>query len=282
MGTPDNRLIFPGVSFGSDRVGPPSSLYVTPDTFLYTRVLCGTAAQGISVHFRVMLPNGKVSSGRQDFATGAARTVVTQGFPLPEGYLLSVAVHPVSGTLQRGQCFVQAGLERGGAPDFEPMQILVSEYLTTSAVLGWPGGKLRSSLEGPGWLRSITGTDPAAGAEIVETVPAGVRWRPLLLTHAFTTSAAVANREPQLALDDGANLLALIPSGSSQPASLTLQYSWSRGAAVQFAAVGVSAAGVMPDIVLPAGARIRTQTVNLQAADNYSAPQYLVEEWQDL
>ena len=127
---------------------------------------------------------------------------------------------------------------------------------------------------------SVAGTNPAAGAEISETVPTGKRWRVLGLQFSLVTSATVANREVVIVVDDGTNTLFQSPSGANHAASLTWAYS---AAAVGQPVAGATATTVrqinFPPLLLPAGARIRTATTNIQAGDDYGAPRLLVQEY---
>lgn len=133
--------------------------------------------------------------------------------------------------------------------------------------------------DGPGTIRSITGTDPAAGAEISETVPADARWRLMGVGLTLVTDATAANREVRLVIDDGTTIIAEIPAGVTQVASETRRYSFGAGFPRGAGAQSLNVIAPLPPVVLGAGYRVRTLTTNLQAGDNYGAPQLLVEEW---
>jgi hypothetical protein len=94
--------------------------------------------------------------------------------------------------------------------------VLLQGYVTDTSRLSFPGSPIRSSIEGPGVLRSITGTNPAANAEISETVPTNARWRVHAIRFTLVTDANVANREVALTLDDGAAVFARSPPGSAR------------------------------------------------------------------
>ncbi|GAH86709.1 unnamed protein product [marine sediment metagenome] len=131
-----------------------------------------------------------------------------------------------------------------------------------------------------GRLRSITGTDPAADTEISETVPARRRWRILSIRFSLITDVNVTDRTVNLILDDGTTILSQIPSDTVQPSNLTRWYEFKLQQVPQFN-VGVHMYLPLHHISLPASARFRTSTTNRQADDNFSAPQFLVEEWID-
>ncbi len=138
------------------------------------------------------------------------------------------------------------------------------------------------TLDGPGTVKSITGTDPAAGNEISETVPANTIWNPLSFRGSFVTDATTAAREVTLLTDDGTNITMTIPATFDHDESLTRVYN--------FIDVGQSLVPTqaitervipMPSILLTAGHKISTTVVNLEAGDNWGAPQFKVVEWHD-
>ncbi len=131
-----------------------------------------------------------------------------------------------------------------------------------------------------GRIRSITGTDPAADTEISETVPDRRRWRILTIYLILVTDANVADRIPNLIIDNGTTSLYILPSDTAHTASLTRHYNYSTQPVPQFLS-DIIFHLPLPHLILPAGYRIRTTTTNKQVGDNYSAPQLLVEEWID-
>lgn len=135
------------------------------------------------------------------------------------------------------------------------------------------------SLSAGDGIRSITGSNPAAGAEVSETVPASARWNLLLFRDQLVTSAVVANRIPQLTIDDGTNTLLIIPpAAGTQAASTSFSYHWGNlGYGSNATNNGVQIG--IPSLVLGAGYRIRTLTSALDVGDDYAAPQYLIQEW---
>jgi len=131
-----------------------------------------------------------------------------------------------------------------------------------------------------GRLLSIIGTDPAAGAEISETVPARRRWIVRSIFLSLATDVTVAVRRIRLIIDDGTNTLLEFHLATTQTASLTYYYSFCNIAA-QETLVGSRCFAPLPIFSLPAGSRIYTVTSDIKAGDNFGAPQLLVEEWID-
>jgi hypothetical protein len=123
-------------------------------------------------------------------------------------------------------------------------------------------------------IATTVGTDPAAGAEALVTVPAGVQWELYSVGITLVTSATVANRFPHLVIDDGTNIVANLVPAAAQAASATVAYQFTM-AGVDYAAVrdGVMLVGQLPTgMRLAAGWRIRTLTSALDVGDNYGAP----------
>ena len=131
-----------------------------------------------------------------------------------------------------------------------------------------------------GRIRSITGTDPAADTEIIETVPARRRWKILSIRFLLTTDANVADRINNLTIDDGTIALLYLVPPSVHPASTSFRYNYANFDSPQ-APLNDQYLIQLPPLILSPGYRIQTSTINMQAADNYTAPQLLVEEWID-
>jgi len=130
-----------------------------------------------------------------------------------------------------------------------------------------------------GRIRVIVGTDPAAGAEILETVPAGVQWRLIAIHAALVTDATVINRVVALVLDDGANIFLFTGSSYIQVASQFIHYTFGAFSRQGDTLVGAILCGYPEGIVIGPGFRFSTVMVNLQAGDDWGPPIYMVEEW---
>lgn len=204
-------------------------------------------------------------------------TVVQQN--IGAGWILHARAWIISGTVGSKQVYVNANIISNTGTPAVPMFVLLAGYLDNTFQPSFPYEQPSSPLDGQGNLRSITGTNPAAGAEISETVPANVRWRPVAIEAVFVASAAVANRRISLRLDDGANEYYKVEASADVTAGQTRTFS-------MWATFGPSAANnvtfYLPlpgNLILPAGHRIRTVTSNLDVGDDWAAPQMLIEEW---
>lgn len=261
------------------------AVYLTGEEFIRLTAFNGAAGVTLTLSGRFLpspLPGDSGPPHPRPFSTplipATDRSASTRIDPLGQGWLLSAAVVASGGTPRRGQCFVVVDLVRGGAAAGTALLTLVQGYVSVQERRTWPGTLLEPMSAGPGALRSITGTDPAANVEISETVPTNARWRLLAVFATLVTDGNVAAREAALTLDDGATVFGRFPAGQTQAATLTTRYVWTSGGA-RFAIVGDRTIVIpIPDIWLPDAARLKTVTTLLQATDNWSAPQLFVEE----
>lgn len=208
------------------------------------------------------------------------RTVGSSDFSLGDGWLLGATVIVSTAAPVIGQTWVQLQLIRGAGGATIVLQTLASGYVTASQPVAWPGSPLAGTLEGQGAVRVVTGTNPAAGVEISETVPTGARWLLIGISATFTTDATVANRTPGLILDDGATPLFGASQGVVQSASLGLDHAWGAGFGTNNTTLALSNSQSLPEpCAMLAGFRVRTSVLNLQAGDDWSSPVLLIREW---
>ena len=206
--------------------------------------------------------------------TDADRSIKSQTFKL-QGIPLGIEAVAWTTPVQNGRCFINMFLLAGGVRLFS----LGSGYLSDGKQISWPPAKHTPMGSGPGFLRSITGTDPAAGAEVTETVPTNARWRLVFARAILVTDATVANRRCNWLIDDGVNTFVAADDAYDQTASTTISHCLS---AIQVrGGIGTDVNTQLPSVplFLFQGWRVRTSTTNLQAGDNYGAPRLLVEEW---
>ena len=267
------------VSFTPAGVHPPACKYIAAGDHLVMDSWSSAAPGDLTITARVLTPDGQVQTQRWTHTPNTDRSRATTRVPLAEGFLLGVLVEAVGIAYARGQCWLLVGIQRGAGAVGVVHEQLIGDYVTGRVRLTWPGGLIRSSVEGPGVLRSVTGADPAAGAEISMTVPSGARWLLRALSAVFVTDATAGNRQPRLVIDDGTNILFQSADPSLQAASVTNRYSAGASLAAQTAAVNTHLLALPSELGLSAGWRIGTNTSGIVAGDNWGAPQLLVEEW---
>jgi len=292
------------VAFGFKDIDPPSAVYIQRDDILVIQALQFTGVPtSVQMTARLLLPT-QGSPGQPDqkggspIPQGVLSPIVTlqQVFQVPsnifpqlfsvqlqEGYLLSMTFTAVTGGFnQRGQFFIRAWLARGGGVNGVPAQLLLADYITGPSVIGWPGGRTLFPTEGPGWITTRLVGNPAAGADWIYTVPATTRERIVAFNAQLTTSAAVANRQVALIIDDAVNIFWEDSALTNITASQVAQVSGSGVNATSGANPNIVQLVQPPELYLDSGFHLRVVTTNMQAGDQWSNITIAVERWLDL
>lgn len=275
--TPGTRP--PATKYAVTGVMPPAALAISTSDSFVVRIWNSAASINVRVVWRILLPDGTIVPNMMSLNPDATRAANIFSINLTDGFLLSVHVYTVTSGIKRGQCFVQVALHQDNLSNLVSAQLITEGYVTTGVSLTFPGGPNGYAFEGYGNIRSITGTQPAAGAEISETVPTGAVWRLVAIRLSFTASVAVANRTPGLQMTDGSNVLALLWSNFATAALGQHGYTFAENITTINAAFSESWDNLLFARFMLAGWKFTTTTVNIQAADQWAAPQYVVEEW---
>lgn len=253
--------------------------YLTRDNAVRVTSFNSAAGVSLTIAGQILNDDGRVVPFSFLHVPNTDRTIATSTVRVGEGVLLNAHVFASSGSPRRGQCFVRVQIVQGFSGAVDAIGTVLQGYVTDTAGRAWPGSPIELSTEGRGVIRSITGTDPAAGAEISETVPTNARWQLLAIRFTLVTDATVANRRPNLQIDDGTTELARSTLQNDATAGATFHYSYQIGVQALAGAGNYFSAHIVSRTYLSGGFRIRTATTNLQAGDNFGAPQLLVEEW---
>lgn len=152
------------------------------------------------------------------------------------------------------------------------MVVDVSQFLD-QALTGLPGNIGAASP----LLRYVALANPAAGADWLITVPAGVRWRVLYLSGLLTTSAALGNRIPNMTVTTPIPTTLGHFSPFVQGPSSAVTWKWFPGAP-DVSLNNVNDAAFPPESVL-GGFTVGPITGGLAAADQWSALGALFEEF---
>lgn len=207
-------------------------------------------------------------------STNADRSLAGSAIPITEFPRL-LTIRTLETSVKRGACYVKVSVRAEGVV----IALLCAGYVTDAESIAWPQGTIESSISNTGLIRSITGTNPAAGVEISETVPTGARWLLYGFRATFVTDATATTRTINLIIDDGTTTLIRLLANGTQTASITRTYN-AIGGITAPAASGTDGFIPLPyPYPLSAGFRIATITALIQAGDNWGAPQLLVEEW---
>jgi hypothetical protein len=198
---------------------------------------------------------------------------------MAEGYILSVSATSAN-ALSRGQTIAKAFLTRGAANIQSGAFLLFSDYVAGGQQTGWPGGRQLNSIEGPGFTHSIQQGSPAAGADW-NFGASPLRRAVKSFAATFITGAAVANRNIEIIVDDGVNVVWRTSVPVAVPASSTVTVSACQSNAPTGVVPGDLTVLIPPGLVLPPLWRLRSNTQNIQALDQWSNIWLNVEEWVD-
>jgi hypothetical protein len=245
------------------------------------RLTAFSAAAGVTLALsgRVLVDDGRVVPFNHRLAPTSDRVATIFETTLPCGWLLGASARVTGGAPADGLTYGAISIGYGAGAQFTELEVLAAGTITAARKIAFPFGPILGPLDSPGALRAIVGTDPAAGAEVSETVPTGARQELIAFRVTLVTDATVASRNPILILDDGANAFYHMASMLPITASLTSAVAWGKAAQLSIAAVNSVPTSALPvDNDLLGGFRIRTSTAALQAGDNYGAPVYLVRE----
>ena len=270
----------PEISYTTKQVQPPALCYISPDDSLLIQAWNVVAGVVLVVNARILKPDGTLIQSTWTYTPTAAAALNEWREGLAEGFLLTLSVD--SAQARAGACYVRVRLLRGAAAGvYLVSQTMAAGYVVMGSGLSWPYPRFVGPCEGPGRLRLITGTDPAAGAQVLEVVPAGVRWRLLAVRAVLITNATVVDRYVLLCMEDGTPTRWWASSPVvAQPASIGYTYQWTLGLNAGVGPLAFLPRDVLPGgVTCPAGWRILTDAYGFQAGDNWMAPVLYVEEW---
>ncbi len=289
------------VSFGLDGIAPPSPLYIQRDDQLLLDVISLiTGIETVTFEFRLLQAQPDVAGQPGTNPTGvvvppgplntqtikrisqvfSAATLLnnTLALPLAEGYLLSGSCTSQSAT-SRGQTYVSASIIRPGLAQNARVLPLFADYVTQRYRPGWPGSSLRGPSESTGAIQNVLITTPAAGADFSVTVPNPQRWRPICFHGVLTAAVAVANRQVEIILDDGANTYWIDDSSANITASSVNDVTATTTNVPTGVVTTIQNIVIPPALYMTVGHRFRSNTVGIQGADQWSALRLLVEAW---
>lgn len=257
----------------------PNAFYVTGEDNLRIASLNSVAGVQVTISGRMLTLDGKLQPFSVPHVPNTDRTVRTQIHILGEGWIQNLSAVVTAGAPLYGQTWIRAEIVRGSTGAVEPLAVLLQGNVTAVQKIAFPGAQLYATQERPGAIRLVSGTDPNVGSEITETVPTGARWRVLGFRASLVTDATAANRAVTLlCVDVGGNVFEH-RAAAVQAASLTGNYSATAAGYGTTIASNTIMIPIAPNIVLLAGAQIKTFTSSLQVGDDWTAPKILVEEW---
>jgi len=187
-----------------------------------------------------------------------------------------VSVVDIDGVLAQGQTFCRLSLMLDG----EIIHEFASGWVYTQKSISWPGGENQDLRPDGGFLGEEVSADPAAGSEISITVPAGEIWKINAIRYQLTTDANVASRTPHLIFTLPTSTIIDLYNAANQQASSTKKYSYApTGNPIDTQSDDDFFTSIPQNLMLLPTSTITTETVAIQAGDNYSAMSVYIERF---
>lgn len=133
-----------------------------------------------------------------------------------------------------------------------------------------------------GQVDLVTPTDPAAGVDVTQTIPANEIWQITAVCGVFTCGAAVANRILFCQLETGgAVVIWKTMAGGNQTANnvYTFTFGVSLGFLQNGTAPNISTLIALPETLCLPSLVVRVSAFNRQAADDFSAVTITRARW---
>ena len=127
---------------------------------------------------------------------------------------------------------------------------------------------------------TIAGTNPAAGAEVSEAVPAERIWEKFhgIYVTLVTDTTVISRTVDVIFADASGNELSRVQFATAIPASQTVKLHLGHWAVVPADTSTNHFRNVDPDLELGPTDTIKTVTANIQAGDDFGAPTLIVKE----
>lgn len=275
------QTVQPTVSFDFDEADPPSPAYVAVNDQLLIQSIANANLANLIVNVLLLRPDDQIVPLTFQYGLSGAFTSQSARFQLMEGFILSVNVQFGAGISQGTICFAIVSLVRQPFGVAQQFRTLCRGYIGFNSGMSYPQDALQRPTDGPGVANSVNVANPGAGADWTFTVEAFARRRLVSVTATLTAAVAVANRLVSLIIDDGANVLANIPTGVTLVASTANTYTFGDGLVITTPFNNVSMAPTPGNAMLGNGWRIRSSTTGIQPADQWSAINLHFMTWID-
>lgn len=120
---------------------------------------------------------------------------------------------------------------------------------------------------------------PLPGVEVDIVLPGGAFYRVINWYQLFTTSVAVANRTPRFRITDATTRLWSLGIPANVAASTAVEINLASNLPLS-ASLSIALTGTLPfpDVVIPGGFHLLTNTLNIDVGDQYGAPVLWMEE----
>lgn len=232
---------------------------------------------------RVHAAPGQVVPFSHPHIPNTDRSAATSIITVPNGELLNAIVYADAGSPQAGQTFVRIAVRRGAGNAFDRLGIIVQGQVTANTARSFPGSVIQSPLDVEPYLRTITGTTPAAGVGSTETVPTGVRWELMTYNYQHATGALPANRTPYMQATLSGQNIFVSAHTNTIPGSAIYFFTWAQNIASQHDTnEGLARSPIPQRLILQSATSIIASARNILGSDQFSVVNYTVREWLDI
>lgn len=207
--------------------------------------------------------------------TAATSLLETFNFRLPD---IPIMVSVVDGTnsLIQGTCYATLFLTLNNDIAYS----LCCGMVFARRAISYPVSGNELARPSAGVLRSFNGTDPAAGAEVSQTVTAGQLWNIKSVVVTLVTDANVANRRVHIVFRNGGGETVRAYATIDQAASTTVKYIFAHyGYTPDETDTNTVLINIPDNVFLESGSDFITATTNIQVGDNFGAPRVTLEHW---
>lgn len=257
----------------SDLISAPGP-YMEFGEFMYLEASSTDASATLRFSGKFLSTDGEIRAFTEDMVitgTGTQTAVTSRIGPC---WLMGFSVRVVAGTITDGEVVCSVHIARASASTPVHVMTLASGEVTNTRALG-----IGAYTGVDAALVSYAISDPAAGAEISYTVPAGVSGQLMRLFYTQVFDANVAVRTPVIYILRGTGYYAAATAGGGWTAGLTVQFEASFGAPTTSVSLPTSnfyeGRGLSNFILLP-GDVIKTRTTNIQVGDQISNASFVI------
>lgn len=219
----------------------------------------------------VLLEDGQIVTYQWRLSSSVALMPTTLTFPLGEGYILFASVEVQEPTAPCNSVFVAVDVIRGDALTGQMYTTLLRGFTGFGSPIHYPYTSLQSPCDGIGQQVVTAIANPAAGAEVVFTVPSGVEMELLSFITTLTTDGTVSNRAVRPRITDGVLTVWETRATNTQAASQVVTYAASQQIGDTGFNAPIATRALPTQLRLREGWTIGTATTNLQAGDQFSA-----------
>lgn len=279
------RIIAPNaMAFAGGRViASPFQFYLDGNDNIRVEGWNTCAGATLEVQGRAINELGETQAFNMVLPLTADRVRNRRDFAPVRGYILNLVVVALDAEPCIGQTFARVTIIRGLSGATIVLGVLLQGYVTSQQGLGWPGSPIEHSFAAGGYIRTIAGTTPGAGADISETVPAGARWELVRLYSWLTTSVVVGDRTVTIALSSPAITTFRSSATNSQPGAFVRNYTWGQNLPPHIDNTNLAQDSSLPALTfLLAGERFTTAINNRNAGDQWGQVNYVVREWLEI